>query len=152
MWLYWCCILFSIHPLIGPGQGYMYLCVISKVCWKYRRPTVVFIAIYFTKSLVNKMIINLLFVWMWFVWPNSFHFSCWKGVRIIVFIVPDHVSTRARFRWMEVDRCELVSRGILSRDLSAHGNDNKSHAGDHVTRRRKNRAHGKRALRLRECI
>ena len=41
---------------------------------------------------------------------------------------------------------QLVSRGILSRDLSAHGNDIKSRAGDHVTGRRKNRAHGKRAL------
>ena len=39
-----------------------------------------------------------------------------------------------------------VSRGILSRDLSAHGNDNISRAGDHVTRRRKNRAHGKTGL------
>ena len=33
---------------------------------------------------------------------------------------------------------------LHSSTLSAHGNDHKLRAGDHVTRRRKNRAHGKR--------
>ena len=128
----------------------MYVCVISKVCWKYRRPTVVFIiAMYLTKSLVNKMIINFLFVWMSFVWPKSFHFSCWKGVRIIVFIVPDHVGTRARFRWMEVNRCgdpHNLYHVVYFRVILVLMEMTINRVLVIMWLRRKNRAHGKRAL------